>query len=118
MQEPLLVVVPRLAESSDGEDPKRFGVSPEPGEVSGFRRYKVSSVGQLTLPATARHRWRIERGGRVEVADLGFGVLILPERGSSAMMRSWLLHDETAKAESDRLLRESRRTSMQNPPRI
>jgi len=40
--------------------------------------FKVSSSGQMSLPATVRHRWRLERGGEVDVVDLGFGVLTVP----------------------------------------
>jgi bifunctional DNA-binding transcriptional regulator/antitoxin component of YhaV-PrlF toxin-antitoxin module len=40
--------------------------------------FKVSSSGQMSLPAAVRRRWHLERGGRVEVLDLGFGVLTLP----------------------------------------
>jgi bifunctional DNA-binding transcriptional regulator/antitoxin component of YhaV-PrlF toxin-antitoxin module len=40
--------------------------------------FKVSSSGQMSLPAAVRHRWRLDHGGRVDVLDLGFGVLTLP----------------------------------------
>jgi hypothetical protein len=32
----------------------------------------------MSLPAAARHRWNLDHGGRVDVIDLGFGVLTLP----------------------------------------
>ncbi len=38
--------------------------------------FKVSSSGQMSLPA--RHRWRLDRGGKVDILDLGFGVLTVP----------------------------------------
>ena len=41
-------------------------------------KFKVSSSGQMSLPAAVRRRWHLERGGRVDVLDLGFGVLTLP----------------------------------------
>ena len=41
-------------------------------------RFKVSSSGQMSLPAAVRRRWHLESGGSVEVLDLGFGVLTLP----------------------------------------
>jgi bifunctional DNA-binding transcriptional regulator/antitoxin component of YhaV-PrlF toxin-antitoxin module len=41
--------------------------------------YLVSSSGQMSLPATVRHRWRLDEGGPVEVIDLGFGVLTVPK---------------------------------------
>lgn len=40
--------------------------------------FKVSSSGQMSLPAAVRHRWRLDRGGTVDVLDLGFGVLTVP----------------------------------------
>jgi len=40
--------------------------------------FKVSSSGQMSLPAAARHRWHLDGGGLVDVIDLGFGVLTLP----------------------------------------
>ena len=41
-------------------------------------KFKVSSSGQMSLPAAVRRRWHLERGGSVDVLDLGFGVLTLP----------------------------------------
>jgi hypothetical protein len=32
----------------------------------------------MSLPAAVRHRWSLERGGRVDLIDLGFGVLAVP----------------------------------------
>ena len=40
--------------------------------------YSVSSSGQMSLPAAARHRWDLDQGGPVDVLDLGFAVLTLP----------------------------------------
>lgn len=40
--------------------------------------YRVSSSGQMSLPASARHRWNLDGGGQVDVIDLGFGVLTVP----------------------------------------
>jgi len=40
--------------------------------------FKVSASCRMSLPAAVRHRWHLERGGRVEVIDLGFGVLTVP----------------------------------------
>lgn len=73
------------------------------GERKGFRRYKVSSVGQLTLPASARQRWGIDKGGDVEVADLGAAVVILPSGGSDALLDAWLSGSDVA-AEARRVL--------------
>jgi len=40
--------------------------------------FKVSSRGQLSLPADIRRRWGIQDGGDVEIADLGDSLLIVP----------------------------------------
>lgn len=40
--------------------------------------FRVSSSGQMSLPAPVRHRWHLDDGGEVEVIDLGFGVLTVP----------------------------------------
>lgn len=39
---------------------------------------RVSSRGQMSFPAAARRRWRLEKGGRVGYLDLGDAVVILP----------------------------------------
>jgi bifunctional DNA-binding transcriptional regulator/antitoxin component of YhaV-PrlF toxin-antitoxin module len=41
-------------------------------------RFKVSTSGQLSLPAAVRRRWHLVAGGQVDVIDLGFGVLTVP----------------------------------------
>jgi AbrB family looped-hinge helix DNA binding protein len=40
--------------------------------------FRVSTSGQMSLPAPVRRRWHLEGGGEVEVIDLGFGVLTVP----------------------------------------
>ena len=40
--------------------------------------FRVSSRGQMALPAEARRRWDLHLGGTVEVADLGAALLIVP----------------------------------------
>lgn len=40
--------------------------------------FRVSTSGQMSLPAAARHRWQLDQGGQVDVIDLGFGVLTVP----------------------------------------
>jgi len=40
--------------------------------------FRVSSSGQMSLPAAVRHRWNLDDGGLVDVVDLGFGVLTVP----------------------------------------
>jgi bifunctional DNA-binding transcriptional regulator/antitoxin component of YhaV-PrlF toxin-antitoxin module len=46
--------------------------------VAQLETFKVSSSGQMSLPAAVRHRWNLDDGGQVDVLDLGFGVLTLP----------------------------------------
>ena len=41
-------------------------------------RFKVSTSGQLSLPAAVRRRWHLIGGGHVDVIDLGFAVLTVP----------------------------------------
>jgi len=47
--------------------------------MAGVQEYLVSSSGQMSLPASARHRWQLDGGGPVDVIDLGFGVLTVPK---------------------------------------
>ena len=46
--------------------------------MASVETFKVSSSGQMSLPARVRHRWHLDNGGQVDVLDLGFGVLTLP----------------------------------------
>jgi bifunctional DNA-binding transcriptional regulator/antitoxin component of YhaV-PrlF toxin-antitoxin module len=46
--------------------------------VAQVQTFKVSTSGQMSLPAGVRHRWQLDNGGRVDVLDLGFGVLTVP----------------------------------------
>lgn len=41
-------------------------------------KFKVSDRGQMALPAEARRRWNLDKGGTVEIADLGDSLLIVP----------------------------------------
>jgi bifunctional DNA-binding transcriptional regulator/antitoxin component of YhaV-PrlF toxin-antitoxin module len=58
-------------------------------EIAEFR---VSDRGQMALPAEARHRWHLDQGGSVEIADLGDALLILPagRGGLRALVRQAL----------------------------
>ncbi len=60
------------------------------------QHYAVSSSGQLSLPAAARHRWDLDDGGPVDVLDLGFGVLIVPRGEGRGMLGDLLGRDEHA----------------------
>lgn len=64
-----------------------------PGCVSEIREYLVSSSGQMSLPAAARHRWDLDDGGPVDVIDFGFAVLTLP-RGEGRRLLSDLVSRE------------------------
>lgn len=52
--------------------------------------FKVSDRGQMALPAEARRRWNIDKGGTVEIADLGDSLLIVPagRGGLRALLRA------------------------------
>ena len=61
--------------------------------MSGVQEFVVSSSGQMSLPAAARHRWNLDAGGPVDVLDLGFGVLTVP-RGEGRRLLGDLLSRE------------------------
>lgn len=70
--------------------------------------FKVSSSGQMSLPAAVRRRWHLERGGRVDVLDLGFGVLTVPAGYRGRLLDELLpaeAHYEAVAAEDDPDLR-------------
>jgi hypothetical protein len=50
---------------------------------------RVSARGQMSLPATARHRWHLDNGGLVSHIDLGDVMIILP--GGVDALRSEML---------------------------
>lgn len=71
-------------------------------------RFKVSSSGQMSLPAAVRRRWHLETGGDVDVLDLGFGVLTLPAGARSRLFDELLpaeAHYRAVAAEEDPDLR-------------
>lgn len=51
--------------------------------------FKVSDRGQMALPAETRRRWNLDKGGTVEIADLGDSLLIVPagRGGLRALLR-------------------------------
>ena len=59
-----------------------------------MKTFRVSSSGQMSLPAAVRHRWRLDVDGRVDVLDLGFGVLTVPH-GYAARLLDEILPAET-----------------------
>jgi bifunctional DNA-binding transcriptional regulator/antitoxin component of YhaV-PrlF toxin-antitoxin module len=65
--------------------------------MSEVQHYQVSSSGQLSLPASARHRWKLDNGGPVDVLDLGFGVLMVPQGKGRRLLGDVLSRDEHAR---------------------
>jgi bifunctional DNA-binding transcriptional regulator/antitoxin component of YhaV-PrlF toxin-antitoxin module len=64
--------------------------------VGGVQEYLVSSSGQMSLPASARHRWNLDDGGPVDVIDLGFGVLTVPKGTGRRLLGDLLSRDAHA----------------------
>lgn len=64
--------------------------------MNGVQEYLVSSSGQMSLPAGARHRWNLDDGGPVDVIDLGFGVLTVPSGEGPRLLGDLLSRDEHA----------------------
>lgn len=60
------------------------------------QEYVVSSSGQMSLPASARHRWQLDDGGPVDVIDLGFGVLTVPRGQGRHLLGDLLSREEHA----------------------
>lgn len=64
--------------------------------MTGVQEYLVSSSGQMSLPAGARHRWHLDGGGPVDVIDLGFAVLTLPKGGGRRLLSDLLSREQHA----------------------
>ena len=62
--------------------------------MSGVQEYVVSSSGQMSLPASARHRWNLDNGGPVDVIDLGFGILTVPKGEGQRLLGDILSRNE------------------------
>jgi AbrB family looped-hinge helix DNA binding protein len=71
---------------------------PSPSASPHWRRYKISSSGQITIRASVRKRWGIGSGAYVDVADLGDAVVIAPVGGADGLVNAWLERDEVAGA--------------------
>jgi bifunctional DNA-binding transcriptional regulator/antitoxin component of YhaV-PrlF toxin-antitoxin module len=66
--------------------------------------FRVSTSGQMSLPAAARHRWHLDEGGEVDVIDLGFGVLTVPAGQASQLLNELVpadAHYAAVRAETD-----------------
>lgn len=61
-----------------------------------IQEYLVSSSGQMSLPAAARHRWHLDDGGPVDVLDLGFGVLTAPKGTARKLLDDLVTSDQHA----------------------
>ena len=64
--------------------------------MAGVQEYVVSTSGQMSLPAAARHRWKLEHGGPVDVIDLGFGVLTVPKGHGRRLLGDLLSREDHA----------------------
>ena len=64
--------------------------------MSSVQEYVVSSSGQMSLPAAARHRWNLDSGGPVDVLDLGFGVLTVPKGEGRRLLGDLVSRDDHA----------------------
>jgi bifunctional DNA-binding transcriptional regulator/antitoxin component of YhaV-PrlF toxin-antitoxin module len=76
--------------------------------MAAVESFRVSSSGQMSLPAAVRRRWHLDQGGRVEVLGLGFGVLTLPEGHAAELLDRILpadVHYEATAADQDPDLR-------------
>ena len=56
--------------------------------------FLVSSSGQMSVPAAVRHRWGLDRGGKVTVIDLGDAVVLLPAGARQKLLRSALAAED------------------------
>ncbi len=66
--------------------------------------FRVSSSGQMSLPAAVRRRWALDAGGQVDVIDLGFGVLTVPAGEARRLLDEILpaeAHYDAVDAEDD-----------------
>ncbi len=56
--------------------------------------FLVSRSGQMSVPATVRHRWGLDQGGRVTVIDLGDAVVLLPPGSRHQLIANALTAEE------------------------
>jgi bifunctional DNA-binding transcriptional regulator/antitoxin component of YhaV-PrlF toxin-antitoxin module len=71
-------------------------------------RFRVSTSGQMSLPASVRHRWDLDEGGEVDVLDLGFAVVTVPAGAAGELLDELVpadLHYRNVANEDDRDLR-------------
>lgn len=56
--------------------------------------FLVSTSGQMSVPAAVRHRWGLDKGGRVTVVDLGDAVILLPPGGRQQLFAKALTAEQ------------------------
>jgi bifunctional DNA-binding transcriptional regulator/antitoxin component of YhaV-PrlF toxin-antitoxin module len=64
--------------------------------MEAIQQYLVSASGQMSVPAAVRHRWHLDKGGPVDVIDLGFGVLTVPAGEARRLLGDLLSREEHA----------------------
>jgi len=63
--------------------------------------FLVSTSGQMSVPAAVRHRWGLDKGGRVTVVDLGDAVILLPPGGRQQLLANALTAEQHRQFVSD-----------------
>ena len=56
----------------------------------------VAVSGRLVLPTGVRHRWGLDRGGLVDVSDVGSYVVVTPAGGAMRLFADLLSREEHA----------------------
>ena len=64
--------------------------------MQGVRQCVISASGWLPLPGDVQRRWNLDDGGPVDVIDLGFGVLAVPDGEGRRLLGDLLSRDEHA----------------------
>jgi len=65
--------------------------------MEAIQQYLVSASGQMSMPASVRHRWHLDKGGPVDVIDLGFGVLTVPAGEARRLLGDLLSREDHAR---------------------
>jgi AbrB family looped-hinge helix DNA binding protein len=56
--------------------------------------FLVSKSGQMSVPASVRHRWGLDNGGQIVVVDLGDAVVLLPPGARESILQDALSAEE------------------------
>jgi bifunctional DNA-binding transcriptional regulator/antitoxin component of YhaV-PrlF toxin-antitoxin module len=62
--------------------------------MSTSAEFLVSTSGQMSVPAAVRHRWGLDKGGRITVVDLGEAVILLPPGGRQQLLANALTAEQ------------------------